>query len=90
MIKLQDTLKERLERERERLTRELQQLEVSGRESLGGNLEQLLKQVERALYRFDNGLYGICESCGDAIDPARLKALPHAARCFDCQQRFEH
>jgi DnaK suppressor protein len=112
MIKLHDTLKERLERERERLTRELQQLQVSGRESLGysthmaddasaafdqardlalrGNLEQLLKQVERALRRFDKGVYGVCETCGRAIDPARLRALPHATRCLDCQRRLEH
>ena len=58
--------------------------------ALRRNLEQTLKQVEKALNRFDNGDYGVCESCGQSIDPARLKALPHAARCLDCQRRLEH
>ena len=112
MIKVQDTLKERLKVERERLTGELQQLKISGRQSLGysthmaddasaacdqardlalrGNLERTLQQVEEALSRFDNGAYGVCKSCGGSIDPARLKALPHAARCLNCQRRVEH
>jgi DnaK suppressor protein len=112
MIKVQDELKERLEAERERLTGELQQLQVSGCQSLGysthmaddaslacdqardlalrGNLVRTLQQVEEALSRFDNGEYGLCESCGDPIDPARLKALPHATRCLDCQRHAEH
>ncbi len=112
MIKVQDKLKERLEEERERLTGELQQLQVSGRQSMGysthmaddasaafdqardlalrGNLERTLQQVEEALSRFDNGDYGACQLCGGMIDPARLKALPHATRCLNCQRRVEH
>ena len=57
--------------------------------SLLQNSERLLAHVEAALARFDEGLYGICERCGDHIDPARLKALPYATLCMSCQQRFE-
>lgn len=58
--------------------------------ALRGNLERLLKQVEQALGRFADGTYSLCEACGRPIDPARLKALPHAPYCLDCQRRLEH
>jgi DnaK suppressor protein len=57
--------------------------------SLLQNSERVLAQVEVALARFEEGVYGICERCGDYIDPARLKALPYATLCMDCQQRAE-
>jgi len=57
--------------------------------ALRGNLEQMLRQVQEALDRFADGTYGICETCGQKIDPARLKALPHAPYCLDCQRRLE-
>jgi DnaK suppressor protein len=57
--------------------------------ALRQNLERLLEQVEGALARFTEGTYGLCEKCGEAIDPARLKALPHATLCVRCQQHYE-
>jgi len=57
--------------------------------SLLQNSERVLAQVEAALARFDQGVYGICERCGENIDPARLKALPYASLCMNCQQRSE-
>jgi DnaK suppressor protein len=57
--------------------------------ALRGNREQMLKQVQEALERFSEGTYGVCEVCGDPIDPARLKALPHTPNCLDCQRRLE-
>ena len=57
--------------------------------ALRGNLEEMLKQVKGALVRVANGSYGVCERCGQQIDPARLKALPHASYCLDCQRRLE-
>ena len=56
--------------------------------ALRNNAEQLLAQVTDALDRFDAGTYGICEQCGEEIDPARLKALPYATHCLRCQQRL--
>jgi len=57
--------------------------------ALRQNAQQLLAQVTDALARFDQGTYGICEMCGEEIDPARLQALPYATLCIRCQQRQE-
>lgn len=57
--------------------------------SLKRNEAVLLEQVKHALRKFDQGTYGICESCGAPIDRARLKALPYALYCLDCKARME-
>lgn len=50
-----------------------------------------LGQIDRALDRIDNGAYGQCEGeeCGREIGVERLKALPFAALCIDCQRKRE-
>ena len=53
------------------------------------NAENLLKQVNDALKRMDNGTYGLCLECNQPIDTARLKAIPFAELCMDCQRRRE-
>ncbi|HLF27014.1 MAG TPA: TraR/DksA C4-type zinc finger protein [Anaerolineae bacterium] len=53
------------------------------------NAEGLLKQVNDALRRFENGTYGLCVECNQPIDPARLKAIPYAELCMDCQRKRE-
>jgi RNA polymerase-binding protein DksA len=50
------------------------------------NAKWLLVQVKEALDRFDDGTYGVCENCGQSIDPARLKAIPYTALCMSCAQ----
>jgi DnaK suppressor protein len=45
-----------------------------------------LRDIGRALERLDAGDYGICENCGEAINPERLEALPYATRCIACAQ----
>jgi DnaK suppressor protein len=55
--------------------------------ALRQNAEQLLAQIKDALGRFDRGTYGVCQSCGQDIDPARLQALPYVTLCLRCQQR---
>ncbi|HEX5482284.1 MAG TPA: TraR/DksA family transcriptional regulator [Terriglobia bacterium] len=47
---------------------------------------RILKEIDRALERVARGNYGVCESCGEAISPARLKALPWARYCVQCQE----
>lgn len=49
----------------------------------------LLGQINAALERLDAGTYGICESCGKQIHPARLEALPYATLCISCQMKQE-
>lgn len=46
-------------------------------------------QVEHALERLQQGLYGICEDCGEEIAPERLEYKPEATRCVRCQGRWE-
>ena len=57
--------------------------------SLANNSRDLLLQVERALGRLDAGTYGRCETCGQPIPKARLKAFPRATLCVSCKQREE-
>lgn len=57
--------------------------------ALQRKIESTLEEVERALVKFDNGTYGLCEACGARIDRARLEVLPHAKCCLDCQARQE-
>jgi len=53
------------------------------------NADNLLKQVHGALRRFENGTYGLCVECNKPIDTARLKAIPYAELCMDCQRKRE-
>ncbi len=57
--------------------------------SIQHNIHDLIDQITRAIDRIDEKAYGICERCGEPIDAARLKALPHAGLCLDCKRREE-
>jgi len=57
--------------------------------ALRRHLEGLLAEVREALARLDNGTYGLCQACGEAIDPARLEVLPYASLCLRCKARAE-
>lgn len=48
-----------------------------------------LAQLQEAHTRLREGQHGICESCGEQIDPARLDVVPHAILCIGCQCRSE-
>ncbi len=52
-------------------------------------LKHKLESIDHALESAQNGTYGICESCGERIDPARLEILPQATLCLKCQRQFE-
>jgi DnaK suppressor protein len=55
---------------------------------LGFHRETLLK-IDASLRKLAEGTYGICEECGEEISPERLKVLPFAILCRDCQERNE-
>ncbi|WP_198676051.1 MULTISPECIES: TraR/DksA family transcriptional regulator [Kribbella] len=57
--------------------------------SLANNARDMLDQIERALSRIDDGTYGVCESCGQAIGKGRLQAFPRATLCVSCKEREE-
>ena len=42
-------------------------------------------EIDRALTRVDNGLYGYCEHCHEQIMRARLRAMPSATLCIRCK-----
>jgi len=50
---------------------------------------RLVYHIDEALRRISDGSYGICHTCGEKIDPKRLKAVPHARFCIACKERDE-
>lgn len=50
---------------------------------------ETLHKIDVALRRLDDGTYGRCFECGDQIAEARLRALPFAVRCRDCEEAHE-
>jgi DnaK suppressor protein len=50
----------------------------------GEKLLLMADRVDRALAKLEAGTYGICDSCGEPILPARLRAAPESVRCIDC------
>ena len=46
---------------------------------------KLIKKIDDALERIENGEYGLCESCGIEIGLKRLEARPTATLCIDCK-----
>ena len=57
--------------------------------AVSGDLTALLTQIEGALQRMDEGAYGICQRCGNPIEPERLEAFPYVAYCIKDQQLLE-
>jgi DnaK suppressor protein len=50
---------------------------------------KLLKEVEAALKRIEEGTFGVCLRCEEDIPEKRLKALPWAAYCVSCQEQVD-
>ena len=50
---------------------------------------ETLHKIEEALARLDEQTYGYCFECGDEISERRLRALPFAVRCKDCEEARE-
>lgn len=52
--------------------------------ALEQTMEMKLKDVNIALDKIEKGKYGVCENCGKKIEEKRLKAVPEARLCIDC------
>ena len=50
---------------------------------------ETLVKIEEALHRLEEGTFGYCFECGDEISERRLRALPFAVRCKDCEEERE-
>ena len=51
--------------------------------------DALLRGIEAALGRIEDGSYGLCRDCEEPIDPRRLEFDPTVLRCVDCAAKFE-
>ena len=47
-----------------------------------------LEQIEAALVRIEDGLYGVCVECEGKIPKARLEVLPHTPYCVKCAEKL--
>jgi DnaK suppressor protein len=54
--------------------------------ALRESAEAKIRSIKLAIERLDQGDYGICEVCGQLIDPDRLEILPHTTLCVQCAQ----
>jgi DnaK suppressor protein len=57
--------------------------------TLLGPKRQELEAIEEALQRLENGSYGLCEVCGQSIEPRRLEIMPETPLCRDCMSQKE-
>ena len=48
---------------------------------------KILQAIEEALWRMEQGTYGICRDCGEPISPARLNAIPWTRVCIICKEQ---
>jgi DnaK suppressor protein len=49
----------------------------------------VLGQIDLALRRMEEGIFGECERCGEDIAEARIKAFPFTTLCIDCKAELE-
>lgn len=49
----------------------------------------ILRQIERALEKIEEGTYGVCDLTGEEIPLARLKAIPYATMTVKAQEKIE-
>ncbi len=50
---------------------------------------ETLTRIDEALARLEKGTFGFCTECGEEISERRLRALPFALRCKDCEEARE-
>ena len=58
-------------------------------QSLGENADNVILEIDAALWRIEDGTYGTCAVCGAVISEERLEAVPYAVLCLDDKRRQE-
>ena len=51
--------------------------------------QELLYQIDDALKRIDEGTFGLCQQCNQPVAMSRLRAMPSASLCINCQRTRE-
>ena len=64
-----------------------QENEIHVRLALKQTDAKLLRAIEEAMHRIEQGAYGICMDCEGEIAPARLEAVPWTRVCIDCKAK---
>ena len=82
-----ETLRSTIDQDIEDAASELEEQEHA--RALVRELEEQLSSLDLALEKVEQGTYGICERCGQPIDPARLEAVPETILCLPCKQLRE-
>ena len=54
-----------------------------------GNKSEEIDDIDAALYKLDDGTYGVCEECGESIPVKRLEVVPSASYCVNCQSEID-
>lgn len=57
--------------------------------TLKNNIMDIMTRIDLALAKMEKGTYGVCDRCGNSIDPARLKAVHYASMCITCEKEEE-
>ena len=48
---------------------------------------KILQAIEEALFRMEQGTYGVCRDCEEQVAPARLNAIPWTRVCIACKEK---
>jgi len=57
--------------------------------TLGERERAKLNALNAAIEKIEDGTYGLCEECGEEINKKRLKIIPFAQFCINCQSDHE-
>ena len=87
LTRLRESLKSRIDPDADDGASDLEEHENAM--ALIPELERKLEAIDHALQRAQQGTYGICERCGEPIDPARLEIVPETTFCMPCRMTIE-
>jgi RNA polymerase-binding protein DksA len=55
-------------------------------DAIGAETREAISAIKASLQRIEDGSYGVCQECGNAIAAERLQARPEAVLCINCAQ----
>ena len=58
--------------------------------NIASSEQKVLYEIDEALKRINEGIYGICTECNKKIPFRRLNALPYVKHCIQCQSKEEN
>lgn len=87
-------VRQRLEHERNARLTQLNALDEAGHTAADdlvaaqrASVERVLKEIEAAFDRLENGTYGACQECAKPVPDERLEIVPYTPHCVGCSRR---